>query len=86
MPASSTVAGLDNWAATTYCVTMDYTYTSATESFITLTTQDTGATTDPAATLTPTVNTTANKIVQWVCEKTAAGENRHMPASCRTTA
>jgi len=85
MPATSTVAGLDNWAATQYCTTMDYSYTDASHSYITLTTTNTGANTDPVATLTPEVNATANKIVRWDCEKTSTGKNRHMPASCRST-
>lgn len=48
---------------------------------ITVTTKDTGASADPAFTLTPT-QATAEDPITWVCAKTA-GENKHVPASCR---
>ena len=41
----------------------------------------TGATTEPAFTLTPT-QTTPEDPITWVCAKTA-GEAKHLPASCR---
>lgn len=46
---------------------------------ITVTTRNTGASTDPAFTMTPR---TVGSGVGWVCEQTA-GEAAHMPATCR---
>lgn len=46
---------------------------------ITVTTQNTGAATDPAFTLTPQTGTSG---VGWLCAQTA-GEGKHVPASCR---
>ena len=47
---------------------------------ITVTTQNTGAPTAPAMTLTPTENGTSG--ISWVCAQTA-GLAAHVPASCR---
>ena len=66
-----------DFTATTYCVTMVWGGT-----LLTLTTQATGATTAPVITLTPTVS--GDRITGWVCVNTA-GEDRHVPASCRGT-
>lgn len=49
---------------------------------ITITTQNTGATTDPVIVLTPTQATSTDPIT-WVCS-TTAGEAKHVPANCRT--
>ena len=48
---------------------------------ITVTTKDTGATVQPAFTLSPTQATPESPIT-WACAKTA-GEAKHLPASCR---
>lgn len=48
---------------------------------ITVTTQATGASTDPAFVLTPT-QTAAEDPVTWACTL-SAGEAKHLPASCR---
>ena len=42
----------------------------------------TGATTEPALTLTPT-QASAESPITWDCDRTA-GENKHVPANCRT--
>ncbi|HUH90344.1 MAG TPA: pilin [Lysobacter sp.] len=53
---------------------------------ITVTTQNTGASDEPAFTLTPHhANDDTNNQLQWVCAKTA-GESKHLPASCRAEA
>ena len=52
----------------------------AAEGEITATTQNTGASTDPAFTLTPTDN--GSGVIEWICKK-SAGDNKYMPASCR---
>jgi len=47
-------------------------------------TKDTGATTNPAFTLTP--SQASNNIeapIEWTCTKDA-GEEKHLPANCRT--
>ena len=49
---------------------------------ITVTTRATGATTDPAFTLTPTAGATADDPLTWDCAPTA-GLAKHLPASCR---
>jgi len=49
---------------------------------ITVTTQATGAATDPAFTLTPTAGTTADDPLTWACDQTA-GLAKHLPATCR---
>lgn len=46
---------------------------------ITVTTQNTGAATDPQFTLTPQTGTAG---VGWECAQTA-GQGKHLPASCR---
>ena len=51
---------------------------------ITVTTQDTGASTQPAFTLTPTQAASEDPIT-WVCAQTA-GKPAHVPASCRAGA
>ncbi|WDS37517.1 pilin [Pseudoxanthomonas sp.] len=51
---------------------------------ITVTTQDTGATTAPVLLMTPTQATT-DVPVQWVCSL-SAGDPKYVPASCRTAA
>jgi type IV pilus assembly protein PilA len=48
---------------------------------ITVTTQNTGATVQPAFTLTP-VQASVNDQLQWTCVQTA-GSSKHLPASCR---
>lgn len=48
---------------------------------ITITTQSTGATTDPVITLTPT-QASSTAPITWVCNSTA-GEDKHLPANCR---
>ncbi|MEE4173196.1 MAG: pilin [Xanthomonadales bacterium] len=56
---------------------------------ITVTTVGTGATTDPVMTLTPVdaagaaYNPASNEPVSWNCQNTA-GEDRHVPATCRS--
>ncbi|HEU4773780.1 MAG TPA: pilin [Lysobacter sp.] len=53
---------------------------------ITVTTQNTGATVQPAFTLTPVhAADDTNNQLQWTCAKTA-GESKHLPASCREAA
>jgi len=49
---------------------------------ITVTMQDTGATVQPVITLTPTQANPEDPIT-WVCS-TTAGENKHVPANCRS--
>jgi type IV pilus assembly protein PilA len=49
---------------------------------ITVTTQATGATTDPVFTLTPTAGATVSDPLTWVC-KITAGKAAHVPANCR---
>ncbi len=56
---------------------------AATTGVITVTTKNTGATTQPAFTLTP-IQASANDQLQWTCTQTA-GSAKHMPASCRGT-
>lgn len=51
---------------------------------ITITTQATGASTQPVLTLTPT-QATAEAPVTWVCNL-STGEAKHVPANCRTKA
>jgi prepilin-type N-terminal cleavage/methylation domain-containing protein len=58
LPADAGAAGIDNYQPTKFCASMAWSGT-----VMTLTTQNTGAATDPAVTLTPTV--TNNKIVEW---------------------
>jgi type IV pilus assembly protein PilA len=48
---------------------------------ITVTTKNTGASVQPAFTLTP-AQASANDQIQWTCARTA-GETKHLPASCR---
>jgi type IV pilus assembly protein PilA len=48
---------------------------------ITVVTQNTGATVDPSFTLTP-AQASANDQITWTCAS-AAGETKHLPASCR---
>ena len=48
---------------------------------ITATSRNTGASTEPAFRFTP--NTAGAGRINWECERTA-GENRHVPADCRT--
>ena len=50
---------------------------------ITVTTKNTGATEDPAFTLSP-VQTDSSSAITWRCKK-IAGLNRHLPINCRTT-
>ena len=82
-PLNSVQAGLGTWIATDYCVTMTV---GTSNGIITLTTQNTGAGAgnDPAMTLTPATAGGGTKITSWDCLRTA-GENRHVPSSCRTT-
>lgn len=49
---------------------------------ITVTTKDTGSSTDPVFTLTPTQAKTEDPIT-WEC-KSSGGEPKHLPANCRT--
>jgi type IV pilus assembly protein PilA len=49
---------------------------------VTVTTQNTGATTDPVFTLTPTAGANASDPLTWVC-KITAGQPAHVPANCR---
>ena len=49
---------------------------------ITVTTRNTGAAVQPVFTLTPS-QANANEPVTWTCARTA-GENKHVPATCRT--
>lgn len=50
---------------------------------ITVTTRNTGATEDPAFTLSP-IQKDSGDLINWICKKTA-GLNKHLPADCRTT-
>lgn len=50
---------------------------------IVVVTQNTGATTQPTLTLTG-VRDTNSGVVSWTCDNTA-GEDRHVPATCRGT-
>lgn len=50
---------------------------------ITVTTRNTGATEDPAFTLSP-AQTDSSSAITWICKNTA-GLNRHLPTNCRTT-
>ena len=59
----------------------DITISDATK-VITITTQNTGADVDPIIILTPT-QVNKNDVISWVCGKTA-GQNRHIPANCRS--
>jgi len=70
-------SGTANFDPTHFCATLTWSGTA-----ISLLTANTGATSAPGATLTPTLNAN-NKIVLWNCAL-AAGETRHLPASCRT--
>ena len=63
--------------ATTYVASI----TIANGGAITVTTQATGATTDPVLLLTPTQATPEDPLT-WVCSL-SAGETKHVPASCR---
>ncbi|MGG5872428.1 pilin [Pseudomonas peli] len=49
---------------------------------IRVTTKNTGATTQPAFTLTPAAAAGSDTQLQWTCARTA-GEAKHLPASCR---
>lgn len=51
---------------------------------ITITTQATGATTDPVLVLTPTQASLDDKVT-WACTL-SAGETKHVPATCRGAA
>lgn len=51
---------------------------------ITVETRATGAATDPAFTLSPAAGATADDPIVWTCAK-SAGENKHLPATCRGT-
>lgn len=51
---------------------------------ITITTQNTGATTDPILLLTPT-QAAAEDPIEWTCSF-SAGEGKHVPTQCRTAA
>jgi type IV pilus assembly protein PilA len=51
---------------------------------ITVTTRATGAATDPAFTLTPAAGATADEPLVWSCAR-SAGEDKHLPATCRGT-
>ena len=75
LPATASLSGVDNYEMTQYC--NDITWNGT---LMTLTTQNTGAATQPVITLTP--NEGVDRITKWVCTNTA-GENRHVPASCR---
>ena len=52
---------------------------------ITITTRNTGATTNPIMTLTPTAGATLDDPLTWVC-RTPTGLFKHVPAVCRNTA
>jgi type IV pilus assembly protein PilA len=52
---------------------------------ITVTTQATGAATDPVLVLTPTAGATADDPIQWTCSL-KTGETKHVPATCRGAA
>ena len=49
---------------------------------ITVTTNNTGADTDPILTLTPTAGNTTDDPLTWDCDQTA-GLAKHVPAICR---
>ena len=49
---------------------------------ITIVTRQTGATTSPTMTLTPTAGATLDDPLTWVCARTV-GLNKHVPAVCR---
>jgi type IV pilus assembly protein PilA len=51
---------------------------------ISIATRNTGAAADPTMTLTPTAGATADDPLTWVCAKTGATLNKHVPAVCRT--
>jgi type IV pilus assembly protein PilA len=51
---------------------------------ISVVTQATGAATDPEFTLTPQEGASKDDPLTWECKKTA-GDNKHLPASCRGT-
>jgi type IV pilus assembly protein PilA len=51
---------------------------------ISIATRNTGAAADPTMTLTPTAGPTADDPLTWVCAKTGATLNKHVPAVCRT--
>jgi type IV pilus assembly protein PilA len=51
---------------------------------INIATRATGAAVNPTMTLTPTVGATADDPLTWVCAKTGATLNKHVPAVCRT--
>lgn len=84
---ASSLGGLANVTAansgyafngTTYVKTIGITDTTG---VITVTTQATGATTDPVFTLTPT-QASANDPLIWTC-KITTGLPKHVPANCR---
>lgn len=66
-----------SFTATDYVATLAI----ATGGQITVTTQNTGATTNPVLTLTPTEN--ASKIVTWACASPTKEKASHVPATCR---
>ena len=66
-----------SFGGTTYCSTVAV---AATTGVITATTRNTGATTAPVFTLTPT--TTAGAL-RWACTSNSGVNASHVPASCR---
>ena len=66
-----------NASTTSYVASIDITPATG---VITVVTKNTGATVQPAFTLTPTAN--GDNPLTWKCAKTA-GANKHLPAICR---
>ncbi len=77
-PTSDNAAGFLH-SASLYCNTVSV----GGSGVITVTTANTGASANPAVTLTPT--NLANGSVDWRCAQ-SAGVPRHVPATCRTAA
>lgn len=69
--------------ATKYVASIDITPVTG---VITVATRETGATTDPTLTLTPTqANDAPEAPIEWTCLRTA-GLDKHVPANCRPVA
>ncbi len=81
-PADADLFGIDDTSTSEYCEALAVTAAGV----ITITTQDTGAATDPAMTLSPESGGAAwaagDGTVEWDCNLTA-GETRHVPSTCR---
>jgi prepilin-type N-terminal cleavage/methylation domain-containing protein len=51
---------------------------------ITITTQKTGASTDPVLVLTPSTGETGTGSIRWICEYQTGADEAQLPAECRT--